>query len=76
MGMQWNLLAFPLFLSGFVTLTLAIYGWRRRRRQVGRAFMWMMIGGSVWSFAGGLESLAATEVGKIVWISLELRRFQ
>ena len=72
MDLQWNLLALPLFFSSIVIFALAVYGWNRRRRQVGLCFMWMMLGGCLWSLGGGFESLARSEAGKVLWMSLEV----
>ena len=64
---QFDLYAFPLFVSAAVTGGLVVFMWGRRRTPGATAFVLLLLAATEWSLAAAGKSLAADLYSNILW---------
>jgi PAS domain S-box-containing protein len=67
----YSYFAIPLILSGFITLSIAVYAWRRRRITGAYSFVFLMLAMSVYSIGYGFELMSGTLPGMLVCLSIQ-----
>ncbi len=55
MSLHYTPYAIPVFVSAFISITLSIWGWRRRNDPGAKWFISFMLGAFIWFFFYGLE---------------------
>ncbi|MCA9986563.1 MAG: PAS domain-containing protein [Anaerolineales bacterium] len=67
-NLEFNVAVYALFVAGTLTLSLAIFSWRRRRLGLwALPFTALALAATIWSFGYGLEIAVPTLEQKIFW---------
>ena len=68
---QYSPYYIPFIACGFITLILAVTGWRNRSFVCAKPFTLLMLAAAIWSFGSALEVSAADPITQMFAVTLQ-----